>query len=96
MSDTPRTDAVLKENMPSKVPNVAVAMMALGVHAYTLERENRELLEALKGMLECMEGCDVFIHSRQKINQQEGPEWIAAFTDKARAAIAKAEGRNAD
>ena len=52
-----------------------------------------DLLEALRGMLECMKGCEVFIHSRQKINSQEGPGWIASFTEKAHAAIAKAEGK---
>lgn len=54
-----------------------------------LEHERDNLGEALRDTLECLDGCMVFITSRQKINAQEGPGWIAGMTAKARAALAK-------
>jgi hypothetical protein len=58
--------------------------------AERLKAENAALTAALKDTVECIDGCMVFITSREKINSNYGESWIADMTKNARAAIAAA------
>lgn len=51
------------------------------------EARIKALEGALRETLECLDGCMVFINTREKINQQEGPNWIAGMTASARALL---------
>ena len=71
---------------------------ANAVDALDAQAERIKALEgALRDTLECLDGCMnavldqatdiVFINTREKINQQEGPNWIAGMTARARALL---------
>jgi hypothetical protein len=83
MSDTPRTDAV-EQSFPNPAPSTEyIHCMLAALHfARQLERENRELLEALKMVLAIM--CD------KEICGHFLPREIREVVEPA---IAKAEGK---
>lgn len=89
MSDTPRTDAVNE----GPFPDMSSHIHALFAHGCDLERQNADLLEALKGLRRAMNFRDAAFIGGDEAQQDSAVSMLMRADRDAAAVIAKAEAK---